>query len=42
MFLPSKKLCTDNAAMIGVAAHFAVKEGKGGEDLYFDANAALE
>lgn len=42
VFLPSKKLCTDNAAMIGVAAHFAVKEGKGGEDLYFDANAALE
>ncbi len=41
VFLPSKKLCTDNAAMIGVAAYFAINEGKPAESLDFDANAGL-
>lgn len=42
VYLPEKRLCTDNAAMIGVAAYFAIKEGKEEENLFFDANANLK
>lgn len=37
VYLPSKKFCTDNAAMIGIAAYFAIKEGHKPSDLTLDA-----
>lgn len=39
--LPPKVLCTDNAAMIGVAAYFAIKEGADPSGLDLDAKANL-
>ncbi|MGN1042381.1 MAG: tRNA (adenosine(37)-N6)-threonylcarbamoyltransferase complex transferase subunit TsaD [Christensenellales bacterium] len=41
VYLPSKKLCTDNAAMIGIAAYYAIKEGVGPSDLTLDADPNL-
>lgn len=41
VYLPSKKLCTDNAAMIGIAAYYAVKEGVAPADLDLDADPNL-
>ncbi|MBR1746879.1 MAG: tRNA (adenosine(37)-N6)-threonylcarbamoyltransferase complex transferase subunit TsaD [Clostridia bacterium] len=41
VYLPSKKLCTDNAAMIGMACYFAVKEGVLPADLDLDADPNL-
>jgi len=41
VFLPSKKLCTDNAAMIGMAAYFAIKEGVKPAPLTLDADPKL-
>lgn len=39
VLLPPKSLCTDNAAMIGVAAYFAIKEGIEASNLGQDADA---
>jgi N6-L-threonylcarbamoyladenine synthase len=39
--LPPKNLCTDNAAMIGVAAHEEMKAGQKGADLSLDADPSL-
>ena len=41
VYLPSKKLCTDNAAMIGMACYFAIKDGVLPSDLDLDANPDL-
>ena len=41
VYLPSKKLCTDNAAMIGIAAYFAIIEGNRPADYDLDANPDL-
>ena len=41
VYLPSKKLCTDNAAMIGMACYFAIKDGVKPSDLDLDANPDL-
>ncbi|HKL73498.1 MAG TPA: tRNA (adenosine(37)-N6)-threonylcarbamoyltransferase complex transferase subunit TsaD [Clostridia bacterium] len=39
VMMPPKYLCTDNAAMIGVAAYFAIKEGIKASTLTQDAEA---
>lgn len=39
VLLPPKNLCTDNAAMIGAAAYFAIKEGAPAENFSLDADA---
>lgn len=41
VYLPSKKLCTDNASMIGMAAYYAIKEGVKPADLDLDADPNL-
>ena len=41
VMLPPKKLCTDNAAMIGEAAFFAIKEGLHAALLDLDADPNL-
>ncbi len=41
VYLPSKKLCTDNAAMIGIAAYHAIKDGVLPSDLTLDADPNL-
>lgn len=41
LYLPDKKLCTDNAAMIGSAAYYAYKS-KGADDLLLDAVPNLD
>ncbi len=42
IYYPSKILCTDNAAMIGSAAHFAYKKGqRSGLDLTVEPNLGL-
>lgn len=41
VYLPAKKLCTDNAAMIGMAAYYAIKEGVKPSNLELDANPNL-
>lgn len=41
VYLPSKKFCTDNASMIGIAAYYAIKEGVGPSDLDLDADPNL-
>lgn len=41
VLLPPKSLCTDNAAMIGVAAFYAIREGIVPSQLSQDANANL-
>lgn len=38
--IPERRLCTDNAAMIGLAAYLAVKEGAENSPLTLDANPA--
>ena len=40
-YLPPKILCTDNGAMIGVAAYFAIKEGIKASSLSLDADPDL-
>ncbi|MDI9486951.1 MAG: tRNA (adenosine(37)-N6)-threonylcarbamoyltransferase complex transferase subunit TsaD [Bacillota bacterium] len=42
LFLPPKSLCTDNAAMIAIAAYFAIKENISPADLDLDADASLD
>ena len=41
VYLPAKKLCTDNAAMIGIAAYYAIKDGVKPSDLSLDADPNL-
>ena len=38
---PSPILCTDNAAMIGIAAYYAIKQGIEAADFTLDANPSL-
>lgn len=40
VYLPDRKLCTDNGAMIAMAAHFAIEEGEKPVDLTLDAKPA--
>ena len=41
IYLPPKILCTDNGAMIGAAAYYAVREGISASMLSLDANPDL-
>jgi N6-L-threonylcarbamoyladenine synthase len=41
LFMPELSLCTDNAAMIGSAAYFMIKDGKGLADLSLTAKAVV-
>lgn len=41
VYLPPKILCTDNGAMIGAAAYFAIKEGVAAAELSLDVNPDL-
>ena len=41
LFMPELSLCTDNAAMIGSAAYFMLKEKKGLADLSLTAEATV-
>lgn len=41
VLLPPKKLCTDNAAMIGICAYEEIKAGIAPADLTLDANPSL-
>ncbi len=41
ILLPPKHLCTDNAAMIGVAAYLSIAEGEEAARLELDADASL-
>lgn len=41
VLLPPKKLCTDNAAMIGVAAYEMIRSGAAPADLSLDADPSL-
>lgn len=41
LYIPPVNLCTDNAAMIGVAAYEQIKEGAISDDLSLDANPSL-
>lgn len=41
VFLPPKKLCTDNAAMIGMAAYYAIRDGLSPAELTLDADPNL-
>jgi N6-L-threonylcarbamoyladenine synthase len=40
--MPEKKHCTDNAAMIGVACYYAIKDNLSPSDLTLDAKAELK
>ena len=42
LYMPEKKHCTDNAAMIGVASYYAIKEGMLPSPLTLDATAELK
>lgn len=41
VYLPPKILCTDNGAMIGAAAYYAIKEGMPAAELSLDVNPDL-
>ena len=41
LFMPNLELCTDNAAMIGSAAYFLMKDGLGLADLSLTAKATV-
>lgn len=42
LFMPEKKHCTDNGAMIGIACYYAIKDGLIPSDLTLDAKAELK
>jgi N6-L-threonylcarbamoyladenine synthase len=42
LYMPNLALCTDNAAMIGSAAYFMIKDGEGLSDLSLTAKATVD